>query len=254
MRALLQVTPDLILATFILFCRIGGCLMVMPGFGAARVPPQVRLFLAVALTFALAPILVEEIRPLVAGGGPDVMVSLIASELAIGLLIGTVARAFFAALQTLVMAATSLVGLSTMPGVALEDSEPMPPLVTFVTLSATVMMFLLDQHTLILKAIVSTYVTLPPAEGYDAQEGISWIARRTGDAFLAATQVTAPFLIYGILVNTAMGVVNKLMPQLPVFFIAQPIVMMGGLILFVATIGSLVSLFAETFGTWLAWG
>ena len=45
------------LLVFLLFCRIGGCLMLMPGFSSARVPPQVRLFIALAVTLALAPML-----------------------------------------------------------------------------------------------------------------------------------------------------------------------------------------------------
>ena len=54
------VTPldgNTVMLTFLLFCRIGGCLMFMPGFSSSRVPVQARLFLAVATTLALAPLL-----------------------------------------------------------------------------------------------------------------------------------------------------------------------------------------------------
>ena len=33
---------------FLAFCRIGGCLMLMPGFSNPRIPVQVRLFMAFA--------------------------------------------------------------------------------------------------------------------------------------------------------------------------------------------------------------
>ena len=46
-----------VLTAFILFCRIGGCLMLMPGFSSPRVPMVVRLFLCFAITLALVPFL-----------------------------------------------------------------------------------------------------------------------------------------------------------------------------------------------------
>ena len=44
--------PNLTLAVFVLFCRIGGCLMLMPGWASAQIPVQVRLFVAVATTLS----------------------------------------------------------------------------------------------------------------------------------------------------------------------------------------------------------
>ena len=46
---------DSVLATFIVFCRIGGCLMLVPGFSSVNIPVQVRLFVAIVTTFARRP-------------------------------------------------------------------------------------------------------------------------------------------------------------------------------------------------------
>ena len=46
------ITSDTILLVFLAFCRIGGCLMLMPGFASSRVPVNVRLFIAIAVTSA----------------------------------------------------------------------------------------------------------------------------------------------------------------------------------------------------------
>ncbi len=47
----------MILALFAAFCRIGACLMVIPGFSTARVPAQVRLLTAVAVSMAILPLM-----------------------------------------------------------------------------------------------------------------------------------------------------------------------------------------------------
>ncbi|XMD07617.1 flagellar biosynthesis protein FliR [Brucella melitensis] len=36
---------EIILAAVLAFCRIGACLMLMPGISSARIPLQVRLFI-----------------------------------------------------------------------------------------------------------------------------------------------------------------------------------------------------------------
>ena len=54
--------PETILVVFLLFCRIGGCLMLMPGFSSSRVPVQVRLFVAVSVTLALTPLLLPTVN------------------------------------------------------------------------------------------------------------------------------------------------------------------------------------------------
>ena len=42
--------PRAALGAFVLFCRIGGCLMLAPGFSNTQIPTQVRLFVALAVT------------------------------------------------------------------------------------------------------------------------------------------------------------------------------------------------------------
>ena len=48
-------SSEMVASVFILFCRIGGCLMITPGFSSPRLPVRPRLFIALTLTLALAP-------------------------------------------------------------------------------------------------------------------------------------------------------------------------------------------------------
>lgn len=106
---------DSVLATFIVFCRIGGCLMLVPGFSSASIPVQVRLFVAIVTSFALAPILVAVLKPLVTDAPPLKLGFLICTELLIGGIIGLGGRMFFLALQTMLTAMAGAIGLSSIP-------------------------------------------------------------------------------------------------------------------------------------------
>ena len=87
-----------VLAAFVVFSRVGACLLLMPGFSSPRIPVQVRLFIAVAVALALTPLQIEAIRPIVADGQPMHLLRLMGSELFIGAAIGLFGRVFFTAL------------------------------------------------------------------------------------------------------------------------------------------------------------
>ena len=62
--------PNAALGAFMLFCRIGGCLMLAPGFSNTQIPTQVRLFVALAVTLTLTPLLLERVPAGALGDDP----------------------------------------------------------------------------------------------------------------------------------------------------------------------------------------
>ena len=246
--------PDTILLVFLLFCRIGGCLMLMPGVSSARVPPQVRLFIALAVTLALTPMLETALRPAVANRPAANLLFLIASEVIIGALIGILARTFFLALQFMATATAMYIGFGAAPGPGIEDHEPLPPLATLITLTATVLLFLTDQHWEVLRAVLGSYAALPVTEPFSVDFSLAKLVGALSSAFTIALQISSPFLIYALIVNLMAGLANKLIPQIPVFFIATPFVLAGGFFILYLTIGESLRLFMMGFMGWLAAG
>src|SRR5215469_9839629 len=97
----------LALGVFILFCRIGGCLMLAPGFSSAQIPTQVRLFVALAATLALTPLLIGGLPLQSLSDDPIPALKTIGTELLIGGSIGLMARIFMIALETLATASAT---------------------------------------------------------------------------------------------------------------------------------------------------
>ena len=122
----------MIASIFMLFCRIGACLMVAPGFSSPRMPVRRAAVHRVALTLALAPALTGG-EPFMLDGKPltDSLGSLgrtIFSELLIGGLIGLLGRLFFLALETMMMAASMSIGMSNALGAPIDETEGQPPI------------------------------------------------------------------------------------------------------------------------------
>jgi flagellar biosynthesis protein FliR len=243
-----------VLTAFVLFCRVGGCLMLMPGFSSPRVPVTVRLFLCFAITLALTPLLGGSIQKLVGDASALSLLRLIVSELLIGGLIGFMGRIFFAALETLGTSIAMQVGLANALGAPMDDSEPLPSITDLLTFLATTLLFVTDLHLEVVRGLVASYHSLPVAIGFGPQFGLIQVADTLSKAFFLGLRVASPFILFGLIFNLAVGLANKLTPQIQVYFISMPFAVAGGLLLLYFTFKQVIELFMAGFGSWLAGG
>ncbi len=239
---------SVVLAAFIAFCRIGGCFMIMPGLSSARVPLQIRLFVAVAATGALLVNLWDQIVPFM-DRRPQFLMPMIASELLIGALIGVMARLYMMALSFIGTGIAMLIGYGGMSGMGIEENEPRPALDSIISFSALLLLFVFDFHHEIIKALVASYRVAPLDVFFNPQAALVDVTDTLSESFLLVLRLGSPFIAYAILVNLTIGFVNKLTPQIPVYFVSLPFVIAGGLIIFYFSIGTLLSLFADGFLT-----
>ena len=243
-----------VIAVFLVFCRIGSCLMLMPGFSSARVPMQVRLFLAAAVTLAIAPLIVAKPWELQGDRGAPALFVAIGAEVTLGLFIGLVGRVFFAALQFAAVAMANFAGVGGLAGTQTVENEPMPAISSLVVTMATVLIFVTDQHLEVIRALVSSYSIIPMGKMADNVVSLQRLERALIESFVLALQISAPFVIYSLAVNMLFGLANKMTPQIPVYFISLPFVIAGGLLLSYWTLHEAIPLFMDAFGTWLKRG
>ena len=78
------------------------------------------------------------------------------------------------------------------------------------------------------------------------------IADTLSQSFLAALRISSPFLIYAIVVNLALGLMNRLIPQVPIYYISLPFVVGGGVLLLYFTVRQSLFVFTTLFSRWLA--
>ncbi len=239
------------LIEFTLFCRIAGCLMLMPGFSSRRVPVRIRLLIAIAVTLALSPLLFSTIEPVAGDARTGTIFALVASETLTGALFGLTGRLYFAALEMAATASANLMGYSGLPGAPVAGDEPIPPLASLITMTATALFFIAELHWLVLAGLVETYTALPPAVTFNPQAALIIIADKLSEILILAGRLAAPFLIYAVVFNLAVGLTNKLSPQIPVFFVSLPFVLAGGLLLFFLISDEILLVFINALKGWL---
>jgi len=244
--------PQVILATFLIFCRIGTCLMLMPGFSSPRVPTRVRLFVVLSVTLALAPLLVEGIKASIPNDEPVTVFKLMASEMIVGAIIGLMGRMFYLALQFAGATISMFIGLANTPDAHIEEDEPQAAVTSLITLTATVLIFVMGLHWEIIRALVESYAVVPVAKQLADNFGLIKIVDALTDAFLLALRISAPFMVFSLMVNLMFGILGKLTPQIPVYFISIPFVLAGGGLILYFTSSELLQLFMNGFTEWLA--
>jgi len=214
--------------------------------------PQIRLFVALVTTFALSPILLSILKPLVDDAAPLTLALLIGTEVLVGSVIGLGGRVFFLALQTMATVMASSIGLSNIPGTPVADSDPAPALVPLIMVSVTTLFFMTDQHWQVLRGLMNSYDVWRPGVKLSADVALSQLASRLSEAFVLTLRITSPFIVYSVIVNLAVGLINKLTPAIPVYFISVPFVLFGGFLLLYLTSDELLTQFMLGVSSWLA--
>ena len=240
--------PDLAAAFLLTFARVGTLVMLLPGLGEALLPARLRLSIALALTLILLPI----VRPLLpTGTAPAAVVGTLIGEIAVGLVLGLATRAVIAALQTAGNIVASQIGLSYAMSVDPTAGGQEAAIGNFLTLLGVTLIFATDLHHLAIAAIRDSYALLPPVGVPDSGDAAKLAVMAVGRGFALALRIAAPFVAFALLFNLGLGVLARLMPQLQVFFLAQPLSVLLGVVILLASLGLMMSAFLLDLGDFL---
>lgn len=244
---MIQDPEGTVLALFAAFCRIGGCILVLPGFSTARIPSPIRVMIAVTITLALLPVTWDLIYPKIQGTTPNYLLLCIFESL-IGIVLGMITRLYALGLQFLGTVVTMMIGLNTPPaGDILEDAAE-GQITNILTFAGLMVLFMLDFHHQVFIAIADTYRTMPPGTAFDPQKALITMTDTLTATFYVMLRLASPFILFNVLFNLAIGFINKLAPIVPVYFISAPYMVMGGTILFYLSVAGMLSLYADAFG------
>lgn len=205
----------------LLFVRISGALMLMPGFSEPYIFSRSRLLFALTLSVLLVGPLASTLPALPLNTGD--LVLLVASEAILGLFIGAATRIMFATLHIAGSTIAVQSGLATAsvfdPNQSTQGTLPG----NFLTTTAMVLLFVTDGHHMLLRGLVASYDHLQAGLRIPIDDMAAFMTMVVQKGFNLGVQIAAPLLLVGLLTNLAMGVLNRLMPSFQVFFIALPL-------------------------------
>lgn len=217
----LSFLPETAFLFMLIFARLGTMIMLMPALGETNVPGRIRLTLALSLTLVLYPIV--SVR--YSGGVPAQLMGifvLLGGELIIGFFIGLATRLVMAAVQ---IAGTIIAGQTGLAfAMAFDPAQGQQGVIfsNFLSLLAITLIFVTDLHYLLVGALHDSFTLFPPGDWMSVDDLAQYAVRTVAEAFTIGVRLSAPFIVFGLVFYFGLGLLNRLMPQMQIFFIAMP--------------------------------
>jgi flagellar biosynthesis protein FliR len=169
-------------------------------------------------------------------------------EILIGAILGLVARLSISALQVAGAVIAQQMGLGFVTAIDPTQGQQNVIVGNFLALLALTLIFATDMHYLVIAALNDSYRIFAPGAAIMVGDVAKLMTDTIAGAFKVGIQLSAPFLIFGLLFNLGLGVLSRLMPQMQVFFVGLPLSILIGMLILLVVIGAMMGTFLEFFG------
>ncbi len=238
--------PALGAAFLLVFARTGTMVMLLPGLGEQNISARMRLTIAFILAAVLLPLHRSAYHLDVTAIGPAIVILI--EEMLIGAVLGLTARLTISALEVAGSVIAQQLGLGFVTAIDPTQGEQGMLVGNFLTMLAVTLFFATDMHHLVIAALNDSYTLFEPGEVPATGDVAALMTKTVSGAFKIGIQLSAPFLVFGLLFNLGLGVLSRLMPQMQVFFVALPLSILIGFLFLLLVLGAMMGLFLDYAG------
>lgn len=244
----MQSALDLFITTqifsfLLIFARIGCAMMVMPGLSDSTVPMDVRLYIALGFSLTVTPLLRTALPGIPVE--PIAFALLVIKEMLTGIFLGLMAQMILNAINVAGFVVAHVTSLSSAFTFNPQQASQSAVVTSFLSFLAVVLLFVTDLHHMLFTGLINSYNLFKPTAPLLFGDLTSSLAEGLGESFVIGLQLSAPFIIVGLGIFMAMGLVARLVPQIQVFVLSMPVQIMVGLALLVTCISSMMLFFLQ---------
>ncbi len=183
---------------------------------------------------------VPTIDPLSAGG---LLIGI--HQILIGLAMGFILQLVFAAVAVAGESIAMSMGLGFASMIDPQNGIQVPVLSSYYALVTTLLFLALNGHLTLISLLAESFQTLPIALEGLPRKGLWQLVEWASHMFAGAVLVALPALASLLLVNMAFSLITRSAPQLNIFAVGFPIILLLGFILLLLTIHSLTPQFTQ---------
>jgi flagellar biosynthetic protein FliR len=245
MRIDISLLPALAATFMLVFARVGAMVMLLPGLGESNIPVRIKIAIALLLTLIIVPLHRADYHV-----NMDTLSALLVMfiyEILIGIVLGATARVTLAALQVAGAVIAQQLGLGFVTSVDPTQGQQGVVIGNFLTLLGITMLFATDSHHLVIAALNDSYSIFSPGEVMPSGDVAALATRAFAAAFKIGMQLSAPFLVFGLVFNIGLGVLARLMPQMQVYFVGVPLSILAGFLIFAVVLTAMMGSFLDYF-------
>jgi len=245
MRIDISLLPVLAATFMLVFARVGAMVMLLPGLGESNIPVRIKLAIALMLTLIIVPLHRADYH--VNLDTLSALLIMMIYEILIGVVLGATARVTLSALQVAGAVIAQQLGLGFVTSVDPTQGQQGVVIGNFLTMLGITMLFATDSHHLVIAALNDSYSIFSPGEVMPSGDVAALATRAFAAAFKIGMQLSAPFLVFGLVFNMGLGVLARLMPQMQVYFVGVPLSIMAGFVIFAVVLAAMMGSFLDYF-------
>ncbi|MDO9057718.1 MAG: flagellar biosynthetic protein FliR [Bradyrhizobium sp.] len=245
MRIDISLLPALAATFMLVFARIGAMVMLLPGLGEANIPVRIKLAIALLLTLVILPL--HRAAYNIDMQSITALLVLMMHEIVIGIVLGATARVTLSALQVAGSVIAQQLGLGFVTSVDPTQGQQGLLIGNFLTILGLTLLFATDSHHLVIAALNESYSIFSPGQSMASGDVASLATQAFTAAFKIGIQLSAPFLVFGIVFNIGLGVLARLMPQMQVYFVGVPLSILFGFLILGLVLVTMMGTFLEYF-------
>lgn len=245
MRVDISLLPALAATFMLVFARVGAMVMLLPGFGENNIPVRIKLGIALLLTLIILPL--HRAAYQVDLTSMSAMGVLMVHEIVIGIVLGATARVTLSALAVAGSVIAQQLGLGFVTAVDPTQGQQGVLIGNFLSVLGMTLLFATDMHHLVIAALNESYRIFAPGDVMPSGDVAALATRAFATAFKIGLQLSAPFLVFGIVFNVGLGVLARLMPAMQVYFVGVPLSILVGFIIFALVLAGMMGTYLDYF-------
>jgi flagellar biosynthetic protein FliR len=219
---------DLWIASFIYpLTRILAVAATAPFLSNAAMPRRIRLMLGLALTLAVAPVLPPMPAVSPASG---IGIWILAQQVMIGIGMGVSMRIIFTAVDMGSAVIAFQMGLGFATFYDPQNTAQTSVLSNFMTLFVTLLFLALNGHLVYFSVLAQSFTAIPISSAPLHASSWHFLAIMGSRIFSTGLLLALPVIVVLMITNLALGILNRVAPQLNLFAIGFPITLSLGFI------------------------
>lgn len=244
---MISIPLDPVLVWLMVFLRTGLILAFFPLFGEGFVPLRIRVILGAVVAFALTPVV-----PITAAQFPDTtggMVMMGASEALLGISVGLVGRGLFSVIQFAGQIGGEQMGFGLVNAIDPTGSHQISVVAEMEYLLGIMVFLTADMHHAFLGVMAASFEILEPGQAVFTGGVAEFFLDLGRVIFSLAVQFAMPVIVVIFVINVAMAMMGRAVPQINVFLESFPLRIIGGIVVTSLSLGLLVRLWLNMFGS-----
>jgi len=208
------------------FMRIGAMFAAVPIFSARSVPVRIRILLSFFIAWILVPVIPKPpVIDLISAEAVLISVNQVLIGLAMGFILQMVFSAFVIAGQSIAMA----MGLGFASIIDPQNGVQVPVVSQAFLIMVTLVFLALNGHLLLIEVLAESFQRLPVGPLVISNDGLWQLVSWGSNMFVGGMLVALPAVAALLLVNLAFGVTSRAAPQLNIFAVGFPVMIMVGM-------------------------